>query len=270
MTLLLVARFTIVLSVLLVPSLAHEQCAAAKSLSEQNDMRVAARFLPPHAAQSGTATSVPGCLVLKEPWWTYELCIGKWVRQFHEEGGAIVSEYFLGRAAHAYKDDFYASYQLRYVDGTRTVPTQLRAAALRNEIQNAEVVQKFSCRDSNPPPDTTDIVVDTVYGGGSVCEGTRQPRLSRVVFVCTAGAFPLMLNMSETKTCEYLFYVFGPAVCDMMGAEAPAVAHRGDTSAKAQETPPPAAMDATPQPMSQRKDAPKPIPLPEELLLFAL
>jgi protein OS-9 len=36
------------------------------------------------------------CMYRAEDWWTYELCFGKSVRQFHKEGDRVVSEYVLG------------------------------------------------------------------------------------------------------------------------------------------------------------------------------
>ena len=32
-----------------------------------------------------------------EEWWTYELCYRKQLRQYHKEGGKVVSQYILGR-----------------------------------------------------------------------------------------------------------------------------------------------------------------------------
>jgi hypothetical protein len=34
-----------------------------------------------------------------EDWWTYELCFGRGVRQFHKEGDRLVSQFDLGRYA---------------------------------------------------------------------------------------------------------------------------------------------------------------------------
>lgn len=37
------------------------------------------------------------CMYRAEDWWTYELCFGKAVRQFHKENDRVVSQYDLGQ-----------------------------------------------------------------------------------------------------------------------------------------------------------------------------
>ena len=37
------------------------------------------------------------CFYRVEEWWTYELCYRKQLRQYHKEGGRVVSQYLLGR-----------------------------------------------------------------------------------------------------------------------------------------------------------------------------
>ena len=37
------------------------------------------------------------CLYRNEDWWTYEICTGRHVRQFHQQGTELLSEYLLGK-----------------------------------------------------------------------------------------------------------------------------------------------------------------------------
>ena len=232
----------------------QEECEIATSLA-QNELQVATRFQPPENASPQGATSVPGCLVLRDNWWAYELCIGRWIRQFHEEKGAVVAEFFLGRAQHAFVNDFVGTYRVKYADGMRNIRRQLELAKL-----DSAVVQHYSCRSAVGAEDRAPHIVDTLYSSGTVCDQTKQPRVSQVVFVCEEAQFPVVFNMTETKTCSYKFHIVGPAVCEMMGLASPS--HIQHTKPHIEPAQP-----------NQGKPVEKvvtTVELPEELLLFAL
>lgn len=119
------------------------------------------------------------CLYRMDGWWTYELCIGRHLRQFHRE-------------PHAKEDT--TSYTLgRFTDGTQTRP-----GPSESPLVGASVVQNFE--------------------EGSVCDLTGQERSTTVRFVCnhlSPGVGPSLLSeVKEEATCQYAATVSTPILCD--------------------------------------------------------
>jgi hypothetical protein len=71
------------------PKTAAKTAAAAKAAEKnsERDGKVVTELLEPLAS---------ACFYRIEGWWTYEFCHKKKVRQYHQEGEAITSEYSLG------------------------------------------------------------------------------------------------------------------------------------------------------------------------------
>ncbi|EDQ87777.1 uncharacterized protein MONBRDRAFT_26903 [Monosiga brevicollis MX1] len=152
------------------------------SSSESQDLLVGS-----DAAHPAQLLSVFGdtCVYRLEPYWTYEFCFGKHVRQYHEETYTSgqkkklkVTEYFLGRA-----------------------PTQ---APL-----------------SEPPVSGTMLVEDDKskyyseeYGHGDTCDLTGEPRVTEVRFVCNPEQTHVFLELSETTTCRYQALIATSHLCD--------------------------------------------------------
>ena len=69
-----------------------------------------------------------GCVYRMEPYWTYELCHGKHLRQYHEEreGKNIkLQEYFLGKFTKEQFNELVADHQKDVANGIkRTPPTK--------------------------------------------------------------------------------------------------------------------------------------------------
>ena len=54
---------------------------------------------PPGTAADLLHTIAGQCFEFSEGWWTYELCVGMYIRQYHKEGDSVSQEYFLGKKA---------------------------------------------------------------------------------------------------------------------------------------------------------------------------
>jgi endoplasmic reticulum lectin 1 len=128
------------------------------------------------------------CSYRIESFWTYELCHGKHLKQYHEtkEQGLApkVQEYFLGFGNH-------------------------------HNLKDTE---------SAPPEDKTDIlfrVVDgvelpfyeVIMGDGSKCDLTGQPRKTHVLYVCQPEGWGEVYELKESSTCEYEVIVLSSYLC---------------------------------------------------------
>ena len=76
----------------------------------------------------------PACILWRDNgWWTYELCVFHWLRQYHESNGVIEAEYFVGRGelANSKKDPIMAR-PAQYINGKRTMFQQ---SAINTELE---------------------------------------------------------------------------------------------------------------------------------------
>jgi len=136
------------------------------------------------------------CFQRVEGWWTYELCVGKHLRQFHQYKDGRTTEYILGefdhqanRKLHEEADvlvtDRHTSrpyYLQKYSDGT---PCDLRS----NHRRSAEV--HFLCN----PQATVSIHTATDAAGSPVTLPTT------------------LLSITESPTCYYVVKVQSPLLC---------------------------------------------------------
>uniref|UniRef100_A0A3B4TTY1 Endoplasmic reticulum lectin n=1 Tax=Seriola dumerili TaxID=41447 RepID=A0A3B4TTY1_SERDU len=126
------------------------------------------------------------CSYRIESYWTYEVCHGKHIRQYHEEketGQKIsVQEYFLGNLAQKNKVE-------EAEDVKSTVPTK--------NIEG-QLTPYFSLE----------------MGNGTPCVlKQNQPRSTSVLYVCHPEAKHEILSVAEVTTCEYEVVVLTPLLC---------------------------------------------------------
>lgn len=146
-------------------------------------------FPPEHAESAQTEEEAPNVLKLLEPlrtapcltktrnWWTYEICYGKSIKQFHVENGhpegAII---FLG----LYESDFDWNNE-----------TNL-------EQFNKTGQQKYHSQ---------------IYSHGSKCDITGVPRRAEVRYYCDEDSTDYVESVEEPETCSYVFTVHTSRVC---------------------------------------------------------
>ncbi|XP_075548672.1 uncharacterized protein LOC142582642 isoform X2 [Dermacentor variabilis] len=115
------------------------------------------------------------CLTKTRNWWTYELCYGKSIKQFHVENGkpegAII---FLG----LYDYDFDWNNE--------------------TNLFNKTGQQKYHSQ---------------VYSHGSKCDITGVPRRAEVRYFCDEDSTDYIESVEEPETCSYVFTVHTSRVC---------------------------------------------------------
>lgn len=87
------------------------------------------------------------CIIIGTGWWHYELCWMRYLRQFHVEDHRIAAEYFLGLGPSSTGHDLFMSRTSAYVNGDRSVASQLEQMRKTKEWQ---ALRSSSLRDLNP------------------------------------------------------------------------------------------------------------------------
>lgn len=137
------------------------------------------------------------CSYRIESYWTYEVCHGKHVRQYHEEketGQINVQEYFLGNMAR--KSDSSASEAEKEED-----------PAEQKDEPGKEVPTKNVEGQLTP-------YYPVWMGNGTPCVLKQNTaRSTSVLYVCHPEAKHEILSIAEVTTCEYEVVVLTPLLC---------------------------------------------------------
>uniref|UniRef100_A0A7N6AWW8 Endoplasmic reticulum lectin n=1 Tax=Anabas testudineus TaxID=64144 RepID=A0A7N6AWW8_ANATE len=129
------------------------------------------------------------CSYRIESYWTYEVCHGKHIRQYHEEKETSqkisVQEYYLGNMAQ------------------KSQSTE----AGEQEMSNQQVPTKNIEGQLTP-------YYSMEMGNGTPCVlKQNQPRATSVLYVCHPEAKHEILSVAEVTTCEYEVVVLTPLLC---------------------------------------------------------
>ena len=137
----------------------------------------------PNSGARLLARHVDQCFSLEDGWWTYQLCVGHYLRQYHAEGNPprVVDEYKLGH----YEP-----------------PTA--------------VIGRLLMTSNEPGVSKHEGALIANYSGGTKCDLTGRPRRTRVLFKCGSeleerGA--VLESVRETSSCEYDAVLRTPLIC---------------------------------------------------------
>ncbi|MGH0136567.1 UNVERIFIED_CONTAM: hypothetical protein FKN15_062567 [Acipenser sinensis] len=138
-----------------------------------------------------------------ESYWTYEVCHGKHVRQYHEEketGQKInIQEYYLG--------------------------SMIKKSEPATAVVESEKMEETEQKESEKEASKTEIPTKNVegqmtpyypleMGNGTPCTlKQHHPRSSTVMYVCHPDANHEILSIAEITTCEYEVVVLTPLLC---------------------------------------------------------
>lgn len=133
------------------------------------------------------------CTHKPDIYWTYELCHGRYVRQFHEDRDGKktkIQEYYLGTIDIPEKQRILKEYEERE----------------KNPNRKAEIpVKKID--GLNMP------YVEIEMGHGTVCDLNNKRRKIKVLYVCYQHGKHDILSVKETSSCEYEAIVLSPYLC---------------------------------------------------------
>ncbi|KAM3863051.1 endoplasmic reticulum lectin 1 [Diretmus argenteus] len=136
------------------------------------------------------------CSYRIESYWTYEVCHGKHIRQYHEEketGQKIsVQEYFLGNVAQRIPST-----------GTETV----------EEADNVKPEPEEEVPTKNIEGQLTPYYRFAMGNGTPCVLKQNEARATSVLYVCHPEAKHEILSIAEVTTCEYEVVVLTPLLC---------------------------------------------------------
>lgn len=129
-----------------------------------------------------------------EPYWSYDVCHGDKVLQYHRELDGSTSkqiqQYILGR-----------------ITADQLQKLEIVAAIEDKSLPRSSDIAETKVEGSSVP------YYAVTYAGGSVCELTGSPRVTRVLYVCLTHGRNDVYSVKETSTCEYEITVLTDVLC---------------------------------------------------------
>ncbi|KAJ1733861.1 Protein OS-9 [Coemansia sp. Benny D160-2] len=156
------------------------------------------------------------CITYVSEYWLFEYCHNMHVRQFHRSapnsnGRVLEIEYRLG------------DYASRKPVGATTTTTAATKEDDDGALDSAAAVAHGA---GSSVPDGADAALTTrisaigrtrfltqVWGGGTLCDITRQPRQVEVQFHCDANGPERIALVEEVESCRYVVVVNTPRLC---------------------------------------------------------
>ena len=147
-----------------------------------------------------TLFQLSSCSYRIESYWTYELCHGKHLRQYHESKELSLKkpqilEFFLG----VYKPSTDKKEVVMTEESTSEAESRAEDDKLQIETRRIESIDLPFF-----PINMTD---------GTVCELTNKPRKTKILYVCQPEGRGEIYELKETSTCEYEVIVLTSVLC---------------------------------------------------------
>ena len=127
-----------------------------------------------------------------EGWWTYEVCYGKQVTQFHQEGDQKTALFVLGKKT------------------KHTRQKQLEQE--KKEAEEAEEAERLGIPDDVPPGAKEYYIED--YEEGTKCDLSGEPRSVELHFYCSlSNRVGVITSIKEPRSCHYVVTVETSMLC---------------------------------------------------------
>ncbi|GFR96889.1 endoplasmic reticulum lectin 1 [Elysia marginata] len=161
----------------------------------------------------------PHCSYRIESYWTYELCHGKSLKQYHEtrEQGAKpkLQEYLLGLGNSRTEAKEKTSTTLKVRPEATDVSEEANSEKIEQQPPENQVSQDN--QDAVLPVREIEGVqlpyFEVVMDGGTRCDLTGKPRKSRVLYICQPEGRGEIYEFKESSTCEYEVLVLSSLLC---------------------------------------------------------
>jgi len=169
------------------------RCKLPMIHSDENDYDAYAKQPSPEKLMTKLLQgAVESCTFRMEPYWTYSLCHGTSMTQYHEE-----------------KDDDGNTKRTEYTLGKMTpdeVQDALKPPILPDGVRRPVPKRKIEQHDT---PYWT-VTMDN----GTPCDLNNKPRSTTVIYVCHPGATNQILSINEVTSCEYEVVALTPLLCE--------------------------------------------------------
>lgn len=181
------------------------QCVIPESQASLDSRKAQYNGPSPHQLMK-TLFTQSSCSYRIESYWTYELCHGKHVKQYHEskELGlqkSKLQEFYLGR---------YEQVKDSQPDGGVPVEDQIPAPNVGETLSEEESPQEIQ----SLKIDGIDLPFFLVnMTDGTKCDLTKKPRQSHVKYICQPTGRGEIYSLKETSSCEYDIIVLTSVLC---------------------------------------------------------
>lgn len=124
-----------------------------------------------------------------ENYWTYEICHGKYIRQYHEDSSlkGLTQEYYLG----TFDMEEFSKYEKLY--------EEKMDQSIKLPLVNVEDFQL--------------PYIEINMTDGTLCDLYNKKRFTRVLYVCIQDSKHEFYSIKETTTCEYEVIAFSSLLC---------------------------------------------------------
>lgn len=128
------------------------------------------------------------CSIRIESYWTYEVCHGNHVRQYHEER-EIKQEYHLGRLMKAHTESLMEAKQPAEASTSMPLPPHKKIEGSSLPYFEVEMTE------------------------GTQCDLNKESRTIKVLYVCYVHGKNEIYSIKETSTCNYEAIILTPSLC---------------------------------------------------------
>lgn len=140
------------------------------------------------------------CTVRIETYWSYELCHGRHIRQYHEEklsGKEIkLQEYSLGT-------------ELSYPEGDRYKIQEMDTIVAAEGETIDDLKAPTTIIDGKEVP-----YFELIMSDGALCDlKSGEPRKTHVLYICEETGRNEIYSLKETSSCEYEAIILTPVLC---------------------------------------------------------
>ncbi|KFB39791.1 AGAP009546-PA-like protein [Anopheles sinensis] len=134
--------------------------------------------------------SSTACSYRIESYWSYEVCHGNYIKQYHEERhekSTKVQEYFLGRWDK---------------QKTEAMKARQKSAESEKEQMKYKKIEGF-----NLP------YLELEMDSGTICDLNGEPRVTKILYVCYMFGKNEVYSLKETSTCNYEVIILTAGLC---------------------------------------------------------
>lgn len=131
------------------------------------------------------------CSYRIDSFWSYEICHGNYIKQFHEERDRI-QEYYLGKFD----------------------KTQLEAMKEKDEADQGSGGGSEPRKYPQKKIDGNNMAYfEMEMTDGTLCDLNNEPRTTKVLYVCYGHGKNEIYSLKETSTCNYEVIILTPTLC---------------------------------------------------------
>ncbi|XP_003741103.1 endoplasmic reticulum lectin 1 [Galendromus occidentalis] len=160
------------------------------------------------------------CRYKLDSYWTYQLCHGRSLRQYHEDTIAskvAIMEFYLGKSDPETRKRDNEIYKSRLEEKLRAYTSKPPPKRVESDSDTGNVKINDMEHSINPPVTKVDGIDYPAFvlnmSFGTLCDINGQPRSTQVFYICDELSDHDVHSFEETSTCKYKVVVRTPLLC---------------------------------------------------------